>query len=152
MALEYYGRVIDQYLQDGRLGPAAAMCRKVIRYAPEVVRTHGTLAIIAVALGDVQEAEQAIDRYVQVVKRTGTTGLAVPRLRLMASATKDELLIWRIADHLRELGDALGSERLIGQSLGATSDSPAELLEQADWWDRLLRAALTNADELWKFG
>src|SRR3954462_8307443 len=45
--LAYYGRAVDAYLKAGYTGPAAAMCRKILRSSPEAVRAHCTLACLA---------------------------------------------------------------------------------------------------------
>src|SRR4051812_22569916 len=49
-ALEFYGEAIDTHVKADRFEPAAALCRKVIRLVPAVVRTRCTLTWLA--LGD----------------------------------------------------------------------------------------------------
>jgi hypothetical protein len=143
-ALHYFGRAVDAYLQAAYYDAAVAMCRKIIRFEPGVVRAHCTLAMLAVGNRLLGDAEQEIDAYVHAVHRTGTRHLAIPRLRLMAQATVNARVRRRIAEHLRVLGDESGAEVVF-----AALERPEESrVDDAQQWERLLRVALTSADKL----
>jgi hypothetical protein len=146
-AVRYYGQAVDAYLAAGFVGPAAAMCRKILRIAPEAVRTHCTLACLAAHEGHIPEARQSITRFVEASQITHTEKLGVARLRLVAAAVRDEELRQHIADCLGELGDALGKERIEAGLLAG--DDPE--VYAAGVWERLLKAAAADPDELWKF-
>jgi hypothetical protein len=145
-AVRYYGQAVDAYLGAGYVGPAAAMCRKILRIAPEAVRTHCTLACLAAHEGHIDEARHSITRFVEASQITHTEKLGIARLRLVAAAVGDEGLREHIASSLGELGDTLGQQRIEATLRG---EVPMEL--EAGVWDRLLRAAAADPDDLWKF-
>jgi tetratricopeptide (TPR) repeat protein len=155
-AMSYYGRAIDAYLATGFSAQAAAMCNKLIRYSPTVVRAHCTLAFLALADDQVGDASKEIAAYVAAARRTSTEKLAAPRLRMMARITELEEIKRQIAAHLEELGDGLGARRILS-ALGEDPEAaPPVPLEQDDFWeedeqwDRLVHAAVMQTDELWK--
>jgi hypothetical protein len=145
-AVRYYGLAVDAYLGAGYVGPAAAMCRKILRMAPEAVRTHCTLACLAAHEGHLQEARQSIDRFVEASQITHTEKLGVARLRLVAAAVLDEGFREYVAEALGELGDQLGRERI----RAGLSGEPPDLTDHGIW-ERLLKAAAADPDDLWKF-
>jgi hypothetical protein len=142
-AVRNYGHAVDAYLASGYVGPAAAMCRKILRIAPEAVRTHCTLACLAAHEGHMDEARRSITRFVEASLITHTEKLGVARLRLVAAAVHDEGLRRHIAESLGELGDPLGQERILAGLAEADPEPYA--------WERLLKAAALDPDELWKF-
>jgi hypothetical protein len=147
-AVRYYGMAVDAYLTAGYVGPAAAICRKILRVAPGAVRTHCTLACLAAHEGHLDEARQCIDRFVEASELTGTEKLAVARLRLVGAAVTDEWLLQHIAECLGQLGDSLGRDRIEAMIRdGAEVDPLAPGV-----WERLLKAAAADPDDLWKFG
>lgn len=152
-AMEYYGRAVDAYLRAGYHDAAAALCRKLIRTAPDVVRAHCTLAFLSLGNEHHGDAQREIGVYVRAARATRTEKLAVSRLHLMAEATDSEVVKRTIAEHLEELHDTLGSHRIL-TSLATTEEGlprPARAADPAERWEHLLQAALTDPDELWKY-
>ena len=150
-ALVYYGRAVDAYLEAGYLGPAKAMCRKILRAYPGAVRAHCTLACLAAHGEHVREVEAEIRFFVDASKRTRTERLTIPRLRLLGDAVQDPQVKELVAGVLAEMGDALGSERIRVQmqAEAALADSPPSPEELQ--WQKLVRAAALDPDELWKY-
>lgn len=152
-AMEYYGRAVDAYLRAGYLDAAAALCRKLIRIAPDVVRAHCTLAFLSIGNEQHGDAQREIGVYVSAARATRTEKLAISRLHLMAEATDSEMVKRTIAEHLETLHDTLGSNRIL-TSLAAIEEGlqrPARAVDAAERWEHLLQAALTDPDELWKY-
>ena len=152
-ALVYYGRAVDAYLKAGYTGPAAAMCRKILRSSPEAVRAHCTLACLAAHGKQFVEVEREVRSFVEASRRTRTERLTIPRLRLMAEAVDDpEVKRW-LAAQLHELGDELGARRVLvsvdlpderEEPIGRTGKCPVE-------WEKLVRAAAADPDDLWRY-
>jgi len=152
-ALMYYGRAVDAYLKAGYTGPAAAMCRKILRSSPEAVRAHCTLACLAVHGKHFVEVESEVRSFVEASRRTRTERLTIPRLRLLAEAVDDaEIKRW-LAAQLHELGDELGARRVLvsidtpssgEEPIGRSGKCPVE-------WEKLVRAAAADPDDLWRY-
>ena len=151
--LSYYGRAVDAYLKAGYTGPAAAMCRKILRSSPEAVRAHCTLACLAAHGRHFVEVESEVRSFVEASRRTRTERLTIPRLRLLADAVKDpEIKRW-LAAQLHELGDELGGRRVL-----ASIDVPGEeevpigrAGNRSEEWEKLIRAAAADPDDLWRY-
>jgi hypothetical protein len=112
LAVSYYGKAIDAYIRAGMNEAAGVLCRKMIRFSPEVVRAHFTLAALALIDKRVGDAAGEITAYMYAAGRTRTQRLAVPRLRFMARATEEPLLRSVIQDALTYLGDKQGAEEV----------------------------------------
>ena len=147
LAKRYYGRAIDAYLEAARFDQAAAMCRKLIRYAPDVVRARCTLAFIAVGRGSPAEAAREIGDYVRATREAGLQKYAIPRLVLLAGATTDPAMRTEIGHALVELGAIEAGRRIIEHPTPdpATVHPP----DQEEEWRRLLRAAVIGPQDLW---
>lgn len=141
-ALACFGRAIDAYLEAGYFDAAAAMCRRLIRLHPEVVRARCTLAFLSIGRRHLGDAVQEITEYTMASKRTGTEELAVSRLRLMAQATSDASVRRRIASALAEMGDEEGRDAVL------ETPPAAEAQDDGKRWERLLAVALLDRSEL----
>lgn len=139
----YFGQAIDAYLEAGYFSAAAAMCTRLIRLHPEVVRARCTRAFLAIGRKQFADAMQDIAEYTLASKRTGTERFAIPRLRLMAEATSDAGVRRRIAIALGELGDEEGREQV-----QISIHQPEEAADDARRWERLLAVALLNREQL----
>ncbi|HET9983031.1 MAG TPA: hypothetical protein VFQ38_05580 [Longimicrobiales bacterium] len=147
-AMSYYGRAIDAYLVADHYDAAVAMCRKIIRFEPTVVRAHCTLALLAVGNRFLGDAEREIDAYVAAASRSRTEHLAIPRLRLMAEAAGSGRVRRRVADHLHALGDDAGAEQVL-LTLGDVPEVGDPIACDGEQWQRLVRVALTDTVPLW---
>lgn len=148
LALRYFGRAIDAYLRAGRGRAAAALCRKVIRAAPDVVRARRTLALLAIAEGDLAEALEQVEEYVRAARSRGDVELAMLQLRVMADAAPSRPFRARVAELLSEMGDRFWAEQ-IGQSVPAQPASNEPIPEEpAARWSKVTQAALQGPDEV----
>jgi len=140
-ALGYYGASIDAHMALGRFDQATAICRKVLRLLPDVVRTRCTLAWLSLGKGLLDVAREEIDGYVEAAVRAGRGDMAAQHLRLMARYVRDAELRTHLARTLEALGDEEGSAQLAE----AVSDG---LLPERAGWDPIVFAALLTPDEL----
>jgi hypothetical protein len=125
------------------------MCRKLLRFAPQVVRAHCTLAFLSVRDRRIGDAERLIADYVAATKKTRTERFAIPRLRMMAEATEDADVRRLVGSFLLDLRDFEGGERVLA-SLGQAAARGPRPLDEQDRWNRLLRAAVMDPQELWE--
>lgn len=135
-----YGGAIDAFLEGRDFEEAIRICRKLIRLAPEVVRTRFTLLFLLVGRSRYEEARQALDEYVELVRRSGTRSYAVPRLQLLAHVTDDPDTSARIVASLERFG--LGEA---GEQVHATAaDTTASEEDRMHRWETLLPIALRD--------
>lgn len=136
-----YGWAIDTFLEQRAFEEAIRICRKLIRLAPEVVRTRYTLLFLLIGLGRYDEARAALDEYVELVRRSGTRSYAVPRLQLLAHVTDDRETSDRIVATLERFGVSEAGEHVHAAA------SPAALAteeERVQRWETLLPIALRD--------
>ena len=148
-AMAYFGRAIDTYLEDERLDHAAAVCQRLIWVAPDVVRTHATLATIALMRHQIHDADHHLAAYVQAARRHGQQSVAIARLRVLAETAHDERTRQIVEAHFSRLGAPVPGRNRVPLSLldsqGAGLDSTV-----SRQWHRLLRVARMSASELEK--
>lgn len=137
-----YGWAIDSFLEARAYDESIRICRKLIRIAPDVVRTRYTLLFLLVGLGRYSEARPALDDYLRVVQQTGTRSFAIPRLQLLAHATDDPDTIAHIEEILRGLGAEQMGFTLRGSEQAAPPGSPGS--ESIERWETLLPIALRD--------
>ncbi|HSJ16297.1 MAG TPA: hypothetical protein VK939_17960 [Longimicrobiales bacterium] len=112
--LNYYGRAIDTHVQADRFDAAAAVCQKVIRTAPTVVRARCTLTWLALGSGHEADARQHASRYVRAAEYARRDVLALLQLRRMVTVSETEELRTFIGEAMIELGDDTAADDLFG--------------------------------------
>lgn len=138
-ALGRYGRAIDAYMHAGQYDSAIAVCRKILRLVPNVVRTRCTLAWLCIGKGFLDIARGEVTAYVQAAKREGHEMLAAQQLRLMARYVGRRDFREFVATLLLDLGDRDGAARV--QALG---DEASQEIS----WNPIVFAALLTPEEL----
>jgi hypothetical protein len=146
-AMEYYGRAIDAYLRAGRFDAAGGVCRKLLRISPKAVRSHCTLAWLAIGKGLLGDAPREIAGYVDAARRARQEKLAAKQLRMMSEVAFDPEMRQLLADHLRELGDDGGAQAVV-EGLADGVGVPPTAEDREELWAKVLRAALMGPDEL----
>jgi hypothetical protein len=140
-ALQYYGRSIDAYMALRQFNQSTAVCRKLLRLVPDVVRARCTLSWLCLGKGHLDQAREHLELYVTAARRAKREGMAAQQLRLMAQYARDSGLRDYIAAQLRELGDSAGAGAL--EAWSETVPSPEQI-----GWDPIVFAALLTPDEL----
>jgi hypothetical protein len=152
LAVSYYGKAIDSFIRAEMHEAAGVLCRRMIRYSPEVVRAHFTLAALALMDQRVGDAAGEITAYMYAAGRTRTQRLAIPRLRFMAKVTDDPQLRAVLVDSLLYLGDKLGaSEVTNGRATIPPEKRQAEItelvtLDPHELWERAWLESDERAD------
>jgi hypothetical protein len=113
-ALEYYGEAIDTHVKADRFDPAAALCRKVIRLVPAVVRTRCTLTWLALGDGFDGDAQENVTRYIDAAVSAGRNDIVLTQLRRMSTIASGETLRLYLAEMLLMMGDASGADHMFG--------------------------------------
>lgn len=137
--LSFYGRAIDVHVAAEQLDAAVAVCRKIVRLTPEVVRARCTLAWMALGRGLIQEARDRIGDYARAASSAGQADRARQHLRLMSEVSENQEVLETLAEALLELGDAAGANRAYGAAMGHTrvaSDLPSDPEQR---WTAVLR-------------
>lgn len=125
-ALWYYDQAIDIYLALGMYASVAAVCQKLVRLSPNIVRARCTLAWMAIARGQSREARQRIADYATAAAPQEDHRLARGHLRMMAEVADSPDILEAVAEALQMLGDQRGAERVFAAASG--EDLPARKL------------------------
>ena len=110
-ALIYYDQAIDIYLALGMYASVAAVCQKLVRLSPNVVRARCTLAWMAIARGQAREARERIVDYATAAVPRSDHRLARGHLRMMSEVADSPEVLEAVAEALHILGDSKGAER-----------------------------------------
>lgn len=149
LGLRFYGRSINTYLEADLCAAARAVCRKLLRVAPQAVRPWSTLAWISIRGDLVGDAEQEVQAYVDAAIRASQESTAALHLRHMADATPAPELRERIALQLMALGDAETADELLArlyrESNGLADPPSWEEIDQ--FWDLALKTIIIRTDE-----
>ena len=117
-ALVYYDQAIDIYLALGMYASVAAVCQKLVRLSPNIVRARCTLAWMAIARGQAREARQRIADYANAAMPQDDHRLARGHLRMMAEVADSPDVLEAVAEALLTLGDQRGAERVYAAASG----------------------------------
>jgi tetratricopeptide (TPR) repeat protein len=118
-ALTYYDQAIDIYLALGMYASVAAVCQKLVRLSPAVVRARCTLAWMAIARGQAREARERIADYANAAAPQRDHSLARGHLRMMAEVADSPGVLEAVAEGLMMLGDLRGSQRAAAAAAGS---------------------------------
>jgi tetratricopeptide (TPR) repeat protein len=139
-ALKKYGDAIDAYLQSSEYDNAMAVCRKIIRVVPEVIRTRRTLAWLCLGKGFLEIAREHIDAYTAASIEAELEPLAVQHLQLMAQYVDRPDFREFLAEKLAELGAT--------EAAGKVREGEASADVRSAGWTPVVFAALLTPDEL----
>ncbi|MGD2217062.1 MAG: hypothetical protein PVJ64_09905 [Gemmatimonadales bacterium] len=139
-ALKRYGDAIDAYLQSGEYDNAMAVCRKIIRVVPEVIRTRRTLAWLCLGKGFLEIAREHIEAYTAASIEADLEPLAVQHLLLMAQYVDRPEFRDFLAEKLAQLSDEEAAERV--------RESKAADGVRAAGWTPVVFAAMLTPEEL----
>ena len=148
-ALQYYGMSIDAFLKVERWDSAAAICRKVLRLAPDAVRPRCTLAWLAIGKGMAVDAQAQIRDYVAASMRAHKEPLAIAQLKRMGQTAPNPEVRQIVAEQLLALGADRAADQLFGMAFREQNDA-APPLDPDEVWSRIRKAALLGPAELSK--
>jgi tetratricopeptide (TPR) repeat protein len=143
-ALLWFDASIDLYLSLGRFAASAAICEKLVRLTPQVIRARCTLAWLAIARGLDDEATQRVEEYGHASLRLERPTVAQRQLRAMAEETDSETVLEAIGQALLRLGDAVSADRVFAM-VESPSSRRAGKYASSEERDRAVIARLTTA-------
>jgi tetratricopeptide (TPR) repeat protein len=117
-ALSYFDQAIDIYLALGMYASVAAVCQKLVRLSPRIVRARCTLAWMAIARGQPYEARERIVEYATAAKPQEDHRLARGHLRMMAEVADSPEVLHAVSEALLLLGDERGAQRANAAAAG----------------------------------
>jgi len=139
-ALEYYGRAIDTFLEDGQPEAARGVANKIIRIHPEAVRTLCTLTWLDLAAGHMATALMHLGDYKDSAQRAGRESLAAGQILAMARAMTQTEFIDASADALDQLG--FPDEAAQARQWAKTGGSAESLVETEELSAHCIAAAV----------
>ena len=147
-ALRYYGRVMDGYLESGRLVAAEALCRRMLSAAPGTVRVRGTRMWLIAARGSVRELREAVAEYVRAGSAAAREDLVAHQLGLLAAASPPEVREVA-AEALLNLGCFAEADRWLGSAYAERNGIAPSALPLADheWGERMIEAVLLRPEK-----
>jgi hypothetical protein len=125
LALEYYGRAIDTFLEDQQREAARGVANKLIRVHPEAVRTLCTLTWLDLGARHMATALLHLRDYVAAVKRVEQNQLAGDQIFEMARVAPQSEFLQAAADALDALD--LGGLATEVRGWAASGGSPGVL-------------------------
>jgi tetratricopeptide (TPR) repeat protein len=137
-ALIYYDQAIDIYLALGMYASVAAVCQKLVRLSPSVVRARCTLAWMAIARGQAREARERIADYANAAAPMSDHRLARGHLRMMAEVADSPDVLQAVADGLELLGDPRGAQRASAAASGAELEARKLPMEPERRWELVI--------------
>jgi hypothetical protein len=143
-ALTHYGKAIDGFMSSGRVSVAVAICTKVVKRYPNVTRTHFTLGCGAMHQGRVEESLRSLSSYVDAALASDTTGMAIPRMRLLAALCVDRDLRVKVGGLLERLGDEEFQKVTQGEAPPHTASLSKEKRQEL-----LIELATSGSDAVW---
>jgi hypothetical protein len=114
-AVEWYGRAVDALVEADRFEAGMALCKKIIRTVPHVVRARCTLAWLALGAGFTAEAAARVGDYVTAAELAGKETLAQLHVRRMGEVAEMHELRILLGEYLLYLGDDAAANELFGE-------------------------------------
>jgi hypothetical protein len=145
-ALELYGRAVDSFVEADRFEAGMALCKKIIRTAPDVVRARCTLTWLVIGVGYTAEAGKRAREYVSHAERSGRESIARRQLRLMSSVVREHELRLVLADYLLLLGDAEAADTIFGGVYSERNGGPCPVSDPAAAWACARRESLLRPE------
>jgi tetratricopeptide (TPR) repeat protein len=143
-ALVYYDQAIDIYLALGMYASVAAVCQKLVRLSPSVVRARCTLAWMAIARGQAREARERIADYANAAAPLTDHRLARGHLRMMAEVADSPDVLQAVADGLLLLGDERGAQRASAAASGSELAARKLPAEPERRWEMVIDRMMTH--------
>jgi tetratricopeptide (TPR) repeat protein len=104
-AVYHYLKAVDEYAEAEMYPPAVALCRKILRVAPDQIDAYRKLARLHAATGLMADARKEFDRYLEGVRESGEVRSALEGLDEVARALMNGQFDAGAFRSLREDGD-----------------------------------------------
>jgi tetratricopeptide (TPR) repeat protein len=141
LAKQLYGAAIDAYLAGHAYDAAIGTCRKLLRLAPDAVRTHFTLAYLLVGKGEYEDAVAALEAYGDALCNAEANSYARSLLTLLSYVTDHPRVRSVIERILAEIGPLGEPEPALLPDSEPLAEAGSTEFER---WERLLPIALRD--------
>jgi hypothetical protein len=143
-AVEFYGRAVDELVEADRFEAGMALCKKIIRTVPNVVRARCTLAWLALGAGFTKEAGARVSDYVTAAELAGREALAQLHVRRMGAVADVHELRIVLGEHLLYLGDAVAANEMFGEVFAERNAGGCREVTTEQRWHDVRTAALAG--------
>jgi hypothetical protein len=147
-AVDMYGRAVDSFVEADRVEAAMALCRKIIRTRPHVVRARCTLSWLVIGAGYTAEAEAQVGDYVSYAERSGRDALARWQLQTMSRVACEHPLRLTLGDYLLRLGDSVAANEVFGEVYRECNGGARREVTGDAVWQEARRASLLGPHAL----
>lgn len=147
-AIDYYGQAIDSYVKSDRFDAATAVCKKIIRLSPQVVRARCTITWLAIGKGFVAEAQEYVNNYLLAAEVAGREVLARAQVKRMSAVADAVPLRLYLAERLLELGDEREADHLFGMVFRERNLGMKRPTNPQKRWGEARRGALLTTEQL----
>jgi hypothetical protein len=141
-AIELYGRAADSFIEADRFEAGMALCRKIIRTVPAVVRARCTLTWLVIGVGHTAEATRCAAEYAAVANLAGRERHARTHVRHMSALTADHAVRLALGECLLQLGDDIGANEVLGDVYSERNTGISRDLDASAVWQKVRMAAL----------
>ena len=141
-AMQMYGRAVDALVEADRFEAGMALCKKIIRTAPKVVRARCTLAWLAIGAGFTAEAAARVGDYVTAAELAGREALAQLHVRRMGDVTELHDLRILLGEYLLYLGDEVAANSVFGEVFAERNAGGRRAISVERRWHDVRTAAL----------
>jgi hypothetical protein len=142
-AVELYGRAVDALVEADRFEAGMALCKKIIRTVPQVVRARCTLAWLAIGAGFTAEAAARVGDYVTAAELAGREALAQLHVRRMGQVAEMHELRIILGEYLLYLGDDAAANEMFGEVFAERNlGGRREVTMERRWHDVRMAALL----------
>ncbi|HSJ09717.1 MAG TPA: hypothetical protein VK928_07365 [Longimicrobiales bacterium] len=147
-ALELYGRAVDSFIEADRFEAGIALCKKIIRTSPNVVRARCTLTWLVIGGGYTVEAEARVAEYVSFAERSGREHIARRQLHMMSRVAREHSLRLALGDYLLLLGDAFAADEVFGEVFSERNGARSTDVDPAQTWESARRESLMGPEAM----
>jgi hypothetical protein len=141
-AVEMYGQAVDVLVEADRFEAGMALCKKIVRTVPQVVRARCTLAWLTIGAGFTAEAAARIGDYINAAEFAGREELALQHVRLMGEVAEMHELRMVLGEYLLYLGDDRASNDVFGSVFTERNTGRQRDIDLEQRWRAVRMAAL----------
>jgi hypothetical protein len=141
-AVELYGRAIDSLVEADRFEAGMALCKKIIRTVPHVVRARCTLTWLAIGAGFTAEAAARVSDYVTAAELAGREAMAQLHVRHMGEVAEMHELRIILGECLLYLGDDVAANDMFGEVFAERNAGGQREIPMEQRWQDVRAAAL----------
>lgn len=134
-AIECFGRATDSMIEADHPKGGMALCRKIIRTVPHVVRARCTLTWLVIGAGYGADVWRHASEYVLFAEFSGREGHALDHVRSMTTVAEQPDARLALGECLLQLGDDAAADQVLGDVYRERNGGPAVARRESDVWE-----------------